>query len=85
MSIIVPGQCNSSNRLQVGMKVQITGERGFYLVTLLDLRRHAVDLIPLSGGPTVRGVHISSITIPTDHAAQRSIFARLVRRNIEAA
>jgi hypothetical protein len=85
MSIIAPEQPASSNGPQVGMKVQIIGERGIFLVTLVDQRRHTVDLIPLNGGQTVRGIHISALAITTDHDAQRSLFARLARRKMDAA
>jgi hypothetical protein len=45
MSIISPEKPTSSNGLQVGMKVQIIGERGTFLVTFLDQRRHTADPI----------------------------------------
>ena len=85
MSMIGPEQPHPANSFQVGMKVQIIGERGFFLITYIDQRRHTVDLIPLSGGQTIRGIHISAITIPSEHQAANSLFGRLTRRENEAA
>ncbi|KAA6458278.1 hypothetical protein DYQ86_20390 [Acidobacteria bacterium AB60] len=61
-----PERTDSASLLTVGMKVQILGERGAYLVTFIDPRRYTVDLIPIGGGATIRGIHFSTLALPSE-------------------